>query len=71
MTCESRVKMICINSFQKKINSKIKLTINNAKSTWNDIAFFFSLKFFFFDRIQLNPVYKRELTTLKLTNFIW
>lgn len=33
MTCESRVKMICINSFQKKINSKIKLTINNAKST--------------------------------------
>lgn len=46
MTCESRVKMVCIYSFKKKkINSKLKLTINNAKSTWNDIAFFF-LKFF-------------------------
>lgn len=31
---------------------------------------FFFLKIFFFDRIQLNPVYKRELPTLKLTNFI-
>lgn len=31
---------------------------------------FFSLKFFK-NRIQLNPVYKRELATLKLTNFIW
>lgn len=30
---------------------------------------FFSLKFFK-NRIQLNPVYKRELATLKLTNFI-
>lgn len=68
MTCESRVKMVCIYSFKNKINSKLKLTINNAKSTWNDIAFF-SLKFFF-NRIQLNPVYKRELATLKLTNFI-
>lgn len=33
MTCESRVKMVCIYSFKKKINSKLKLTINNAKST--------------------------------------
>lgn len=30
---------------------------------------FFSLKFFL-NRIQLNPVYKRELATLNLTNFI-